>query len=163
MIMKVKSILVAATFFLHLSINAQSIKAGDQLAIRNAVAQWNQLQDDGNISAFMNLWVSTEPSFTNPFGSFKGKEAIQEFVTKYVGGFAKGKRHQGTNVAVNGSGNNAAVIEDLNVVEINDIPFIAATVRLNAALVKEKGEWKFKEVKLTIDPGFQKLQEKMKK
>jgi hypothetical protein len=120
------------------------------------------LQDDANISAFMNLWT-TKSTFENPFGKFDGKDAIQQFVTNYVSGFAKGKRHQSSNITISGSGNNATVVEDLNVVEVNEIPFIAATVRLNASLVKESGTWKFVTVKLAIDPGFQKLQEKMKK
>jgi ketosteroid isomerase-like protein len=160
---KVKSIFCTAlVLFGFINLKAQTSKADDQLAIQNAVSQWNQLQDDANVNAFMSLWTA-KSTFENPFGKFEGKDAIQQFVTNYVSGFAKGKRHQSSNITVSGSGNNATVVEDLNVVEVNEIPFIVATVRLNATLVKENGAWKFVSVKLAIDPGFQKLQEKMKK
>jgi ketosteroid isomerase-like protein len=159
---KVKSI-VAAAFMLigALNLKAQTPKTDDYIAIENALSQWNQLQDDGNVTTFMTLWTSTA-TFANPFGTFSGKENIQKFVEGYVTGFGKGKRHQKSNVTITGNGNTATVIEDLNVVEVNEIPFIAATVRLNAILVKENGAWKFKEVKLAIDPGFTKLMDKMK-
>lgn len=160
---KVKSFLAAAIMLLGMSnAKAQTLKADDQFAIQNLVSQWNQFQDDGNVPAFMQLWTS-DAVFTNPFGKFEGKDAIQKFTEGYVSGFAKGKRHQGTNITISGSGNSASVIEDLNVVEVNEIPFIAATVRYTASLTKEKGVWKFKTVTLAIDPGFMKLQEKMKK
>lgn len=53
---KVKSILFTA-FMLYgfINLKAQTLKAEDQLAIQNAISQWNQLQDDANVSAFMNL------------------------------------------------------------------------------------------------------------
>jgi ketosteroid isomerase-like protein len=160
---KVKTVLLAALMLIGFAnAKAQTLKADDQLAIQNTISQWNQLQDDANLPAFMNLWVK-ESNFSNPFGTFTGKDAIQQFVNNYVSGFAKGKRHQSSNITISGTGNSATVVEDLNVVEINEIPFIAATVRLTASLVKENGTWKFKEVKLTIDLGFEKLQEKMKK
>ena len=160
---KVKSLLFIAFMLLGFANSkAQSLKADDQLAIQNLVSQWNQLQDDGNVAAFMPLWTGNAV-FTNPFGKFEGKEAIQKFVEGYVSGFAKGKRHQSPNITIAGNGKTATVVEDLNVVEVNEIPFIAATVRLNASLVKENGTWKFTAVTLAIDPGFMKLQEKMKK
>jgi ketosteroid isomerase-like protein len=159
---KVKFVLLAAFMLLGLAnVKAQSLKVDDQLAIQNLVSQWNQLQDDANVSAFMNLWT-TNSTFENPFGKFEGQDSIKQFVEGYVTGFAKGKRHQSSNITISGSGKEATVIEDLNVVEINEIPFIVATVRLNAILVKEDGAWKFKTVKLAIDPGFNKLMEKMK-
>jgi ketosteroid isomerase-like protein len=160
---KVKTILFATLMLMGVAnTKAQTLKADDQVAIQNAISQWNQLQDDANVTAFMNLWTA-KSVFENPFGKFEGKDAIKQFVDGYVAGFAKGKRHQSSNITISGSGSNATVVEDLNVVEVNEIPFIAATVRLNATLVKENGMWKFVTVKLAIDPGFQKLQEKMKK
>jgi ketosteroid isomerase-like protein len=160
---KVKSILFAVLMLMGVAnAKAQTLKADDQLAIQNAISQWNQLQDDANVTAFMNLWTA-KSIFENPFGKFEGKDAIKQFVDGYVAGFAKGKRHQSTNITISGSGSNATVVEDLNVVEVNEIPFIVATVRLNTSLIKENGIWKFATVKLAIDPGFQKLQEKMKK
>jgi ketosteroid isomerase-like protein len=159
---KFKSIfLTAFMLFGFASLHAQTLKADDQLAIQNALSQWNQLQDDGNVSGFMNLWTS-DAVFENPFGKFSGKDGIKQFVDGYVSGFGKGKRHQRSNVTISGSGENTTVVEDMNVVEVNEIPYIAATVRLNAMLVKEGGQWKFKSVKLVIDPGFNKLMEKMK-
>jgi SnoaL-like domain len=160
---KMKSIVFVVLMLLgYVNLKAQTLKAEDQLAIQNAVSQWNQLQDDGNITAFLNLWTA-KSIFENPFGKFEGKDAIQQFVSNYISGFAKGKRHQSSNITIMGSNTEATVIEDLNVVEVNEIPFIAATVRLNASMIKENGTWKFKAVKLAIDPGFQKLQEKMSK
>jgi ketosteroid isomerase-like protein len=160
---KVKIALFAALMLMGFAnAKTQTLKADEQVAIQNAISQWNQLQDDANVTAFMNLWTA-KSVFENPFGKFEGKDAIKQFVDGYVSGFAKGKRHQGSNIIISGSGNNATVVEDLNVVEVNEIPFIVAIVRLNASLVKENGVWKFVTIKLTIDPGFQKLQEKMKK
>lgn len=157
----VKSIFAALLILGFANAKAQ-MKADDQLAIGNLVSQWNQLQDDANITAFMQLWTA-DASFSNPFGKFDGKANVQKFVEGYVAGFAKGKRHQGTNITISGNATTASVVEDLNVVEVNEIPFIAATVRFTATLVKEKAGWKFKTVNLAIDPGFAKLQEKMKK
>ncbi|MFM9839475.1 MAG: nuclear transport factor 2 family protein [Cyclobacteriaceae bacterium] len=157
---KVKSIFIALLAVLGIQAQAQSLKADDVLAIQNQISLWNQLQDDGNVTAFMNIWT-TDAVFTNPFGKFAGKDAIKQFVDGYVSGFAKGKRHQSSNITITGSGSKATVVEDLNVVEVNEIPFIAATVRLNASLVKEGVIWKFKDVTLLIDPGFGKLQAKM--
>lgn len=158
---KVKSILLTALMLLGLiNVKAQTLNTADQLAVINAVSQWNQLQDDVNIAAFMDLWIS-DASFENPFGKFDGKAAIQQFVEGYVAGFAKGKRHQSSNITISGNGKRASVIEDLNVVEVNDIPYIAATVRLTATLIKVGDDWKFQTVKLAIDPGFNKLIEKM--
>jgi ketosteroid isomerase-like protein len=157
---KVKSIIIALLVVLGIQAQAQGLKADDVLAIQNQVSLWNQLQDDGNVNAFMSMWT-TDAVFTNPFGKFAGKDAIKQFVDGYVSGFAKGKRHQSSNITITGNGTKATVVEDLNVVEVNEIPFIAATVRLNATLVKEGAVWKFKDVTLLIDPGFGKLQAKM--
>lgn len=151
-----QSILSLVLVALGLSVQAQSLKTDDQLAIQNQLAQWNQLQDDGNVLQFMTLWTK-DASFTNPFGSFAGKENIQKFVEGYVAGFAKGKRHNSTNISITGSGSQATVVEDLVMLEVNEIPYIAATVRLNATLIKESGAWKFRTVALAIDPGFNKL------
>lgn len=158
----VKLFLVGIITIISFVADAQALKADDQLAIQNQVARWNQLQDDANITEFMMLWTA-DAKFTNPFGSFSGKVNIQKFVEGYVSGFAKGKRHNSTNVSVNGNGTTATVVEDLVMVEVNEIPTIAATVRLNGSLVKEAGRWKFKEVTLAIDPGFGKLQAKASK
>ncbi len=157
---KVKSIFIALLAVLGIRAQAQGLKANDVLAIQNQISLWNQFQDDGNVTAFMNIWT-TDAVFTNPFGKFAGKDAIKQFVDGYVSGFAKGKRHQSSNITITGNGTKATVVEDLNVVEVNEIPFLAATVRLNATLVKEGTTWKFKEVTLLIDPGFGKLQAKM--
>jgi ketosteroid isomerase-like protein len=154
-----KAILTAVVLALGLTAKAQTLKADDQLTIQNQLALWNQLQDDGNVAQFMTLWTANA-TFVNPFGTFAGKENIQKFVEGYVSGFAKGKRHNATNIFISGNGNTATVVEDLVMYEVNEIPYIAATVRLNASLTKEAGAWKFKEVKLAIDPGFGKLQAK---
>lgn len=156
---KVKLFLVGAITMMGFFAEAQVLKADDQLAIQNQIARWNQLQDDANIEEFMSLWTA-DAKFTNPFGSFSGKANIQSFVEGYVAGFAKGKRHNSTNVFVKGNGTSASVVEDMVMLEVNEIPTIAATVRLNGELVKEAGQWKFKEVTLVIDPGFGKLQAK---
>lgn len=138
-------------------------KSKDYLAIQNALSQWNQLQDDGNIEGFMDLWA-TSPTFKNPFGEFKSTEEIKAFEQNYLGGFAKGKRHLASNTFIVSSGKNSATAQvDLLVVEVKEIPYIAATVRANISLVKESGVWKFKTVTLMIDEGFNKLMAASKK
>jgi ketosteroid isomerase-like protein len=144
-----------------IQIQAQNLKIDDQLAIQQVVVQWNQLQDDGNINDFMKLWAS-DATFTNPFGTFTGQDGIRKFVDGYVAGFAKGKRHLSTNVSIKGSSNEATAVEDMMVLEVTEIPYLVATIRNNMILVKQNGSWKVKDVKLAIDPGFNKLMEKMK-
>jgi hypothetical protein len=120
----------------------------DYLAIQNELAKWNQMQDDGNLEGFMGLWAES-PTFKNPFGEFKSREEIKGFEQNYLNGFANGKRHLASNVAIMSSGKNTALAKvDLMVVEVKEIPYIAATVRAYITLVKESGIWKFKEVVL---------------
>lgn len=144
------------------AIMAQSnMKPQDFQSVQNVLAQWTQLQDDGNLDGFMKLWA-TNPSFKNPFGEFKSFEEIKGFEQNYLGGFAKGKRHMETNVIIVSDANNknmASATMDLLVVEVKEIPFIAATVRANVELVKEDKLWKVKSVTLAIDEGFNKLVE----
>jgi hypothetical protein len=77
-----------------------------------------------------------------------------------LNGFAKGKRHLSSNVVITSKAKNTASASvDLMVVEVKEIPYIAATVRANVELVKEKGAWKVQSVALAIDEGFNKLME----
>jgi hypothetical protein len=74
--------LIAASLLFSISISqAQTnLKPADYQSVAAVLAQWNQLQDDGNLNGFMNLWAAS-PSFTNPFGVFKSYEEIKAFET----------------------------------------------------------------------------------
>jgi len=156
-----KLTIIAAVLLLSTSMSfAQSnVKSADYQSIQNVLSQWNQVQDDGKLDEFMELWA-TSPTFKNPFGEFKSYEEIKSFETNYLKGFAKGKRHLASNAVIVSSGKNTATATvDLMVVEVKEIPYIAATVRANIELKKENGKWKFKSVVLAIDEGFNKLVE----
>ena len=161
--MKNLVIAVALVFISMASFAQSNLKTKDYQSIQNISAQWNQLQDDGNLDGFIKLWAKN-PTFKNPFGEFKSIEEIRAFEKNYLSGFAKGKRHLNTNTLIISSGKNkATAIVDLMVVEVKEIPYIAATVRANIELIKENGIWKFKTVTLMIDEGFNKLMESSKK
>jgi ketosteroid isomerase-like protein len=155
------SIFCALTMF-GMTVSAQTLKADDELAVMKACQKWTTLQDDGNATAFLNLWTE-KASFTNPFGKFDGKAAISQFTDGYISGFAKGKRHLITNLLVDGSGNKATATWDMFIIEVKEIPMIFATVRTNAELEKTSSGWKFSSVKLYVDDGFNKLIEKLQK
>jgi hypothetical protein len=160
-----KLVSILMLFFLSTSVFfAQSdLKTKDYQSIQNVLAYWNQLQDDGNLDGFMELWASS-PSFTNPFGLFKSTEEIKGFEQNYLNGFAKGKRHLGSNAVITATGSNSAkAVVDFMVVEVNEIPFILANVRANMELVEEGGSWKLKTVTLSLDEGFNKLMESTQK
>jgi hypothetical protein len=115
--------LIAASLLFSISISqAQTnLKPADYQSVAAVLAQWNQLQDDGNLNGFMNLWAAS-PSFTNPFGAFKSYEEIKAFETNYLNGFAKGKRHLSSNVFITSKAKNTASASvDLMVVEVKEI------------------------------------------
>lgn len=160
------STLLAALLISSTTLMAQStLKPKEVESIRVVLSQWNQFQDDGNLNGFMNLWA-TNPTFKNPFGEFNSAEEIKGFEQNYLSGFANGKRHLASNTTIAGDSqdkNKAMAIVDLMVVEVKEIPYIAATVRANINLLKEDGQWKVKSVSLAIDEGFNKLMEAAKK
>ncbi|HBH07634.1 MAG TPA: hypothetical protein DDX92_13625 [Flavobacteriales bacterium] len=160
------STLLAAVLISSATLMAQStLKPKEVESIRVVLSRWNQFQDDGNLNGFMNLWAAN-PTFENPFGQFNSFEEIKGFEQNYLSGFANGKRHLASNTTITSDPQDkskAVAIVDLMVVEVKEIPYIAATVRANVSLVKEDGLWKVKSVALAIDEGFNKLMEAAKK
>jgi len=102
---------------------------------------------------------------TNPFGTFKGKEAIKKWQQGYngQGGPAFGKRHSSVNIVSTGiTKTQAEITFDLYLSEVNDIPFLAASARNSIVGLKENGVWKIQTYTLVLDPGFMKAMEKAK-
>ncbi len=142
--------------------SAQSLKPNDELAVMKICQKFATLQDDGNLNGYLDLYTENAV-VSNPFGTFTGKDQIKTFTTGYINGFAKGKRHMLTNILVDGNGRKATAVWDMFVMEVKEIPMIVATVRNTAELEKTAAGWKFTRYKGSIDDGFSKVQEKMKK
>jgi hypothetical protein len=84
-----------------------------------------------------------------------------EFEKHHVGpgGLANCKRHQSTNIVIEGlSATEAHVTDDMLVFEVADAPFLMATGRYNRSVVVKTAQgWKFKRRTLDIDSGFFRL------
>jgi hypothetical protein len=148
--------------------NAYRLDAADQMEIQNLVAQYCITTDNADADAFMQTWV--EPAEyggydSGAFGKMDTWQAMYEFEKHHVGpgGMANGKRHQATNIVIEGiSATEAHVTNDMLVFEVAEAPFLMATGRYNkSVVVKTAKGWKFKRRTLDIDPGFFKLMEKM--
>lgn len=147
--------------------NISPLTASDYAEIQNLVALYCVTTDDADADAFMRLWV--EPAEfggydSGAFGKMETWQAMYEFEKHHVGpgGMANGKRHQSTNIVIEGiSASEAHVTNDLLVFEVADVPFLLATGRYDKSLVVKTAQgWKFKRRTLDIDSGFFKLMAK---
>jgi hypothetical protein len=141
----------------------------DHVEIQNLVTLYCITTDDADADAFMRLWV--EPAEfggydSGAFGKMDTWQAMHEFEKHHVGpdGMANGKRHQSTNIVIEGvSATEAWVTNDMLVFEVADVPYLMATGRYNkSVVVKTAKGWKFKRRTLDIDSGFFKLMEQRK-
>jgi hypothetical protein len=144
-----------------------TLTPADHAEIQNLVALYCITTDNADADAFMALWV--EPAEfggydSGAFGKMDTWQAMYEFEKHHVGpgGMANGKRHQSTNIVIEGvSATEAWVTNDLLVLEVADVPYLMATGRYNkSVVVKTNKGWKFKRRTLDIDSGFFKLMEK---
>ncbi len=148
---------------------AQSLPVQDKISLVELVTRWNHYTDAPNLAKlteYMALWTSKSPVLTNPFGKFEGTAAIQTWQKGYnvAGGPAFGKRHLSENIVSEATGKDAATISFyLFLYEVNEIPAVFATSASTITAVKENGVWKIQTYTITLDPGFGKLMEKMKK
>ncbi len=140
------------------------ITAADFAEIQNLVALYCITTDNADADAFMQLWV--EPAEfggydSGAFGKMDTWDEMYAFEKHHVGpgGMANGKRHQSTNILIEGvSANEALVTNDMLVFEVAEVPFLMATGRYNKSIVvKTSKGWKFKRRTLAIDSGFFKL------
>jgi hypothetical protein len=136
----------------------------DYAEIQNLVALYCVTTDNADADAFMQLWV--EPAEfggydSGAFGKMNTWQEMHEFEKHHVGpgGMANGKRHQSTNIVIEGiSPTEAHVTNDMLVFEVAEVPFLMATGRYNkSVVVKTAKGWKFKRRTLDIDSGFFKL------
>ncbi len=141
-----------------------TITAIDFAEIQNLVALYCITTDNADADAFMELWV--EPAEfggydSGAFGKMDTWQEMQAFEKHHVGpgSMANGKRHQSTNILIEGvSPTEALVTNDMLVFEVAEVPFLMATGRYNKSVfVKTSKGWKFKRRTLDIDPGFFKL------
>lgn len=140
----------------------------DYAEIQNLVALYCVTTDNADADAFMQLWVQPAEFGgydSGAFGKMDTWQAMYEFEKHHVGpgGMANGKRHQSTNIVIEGvSATEALVTNDMLVFEVADVPYLMATGRYNkSVVVKTTAGWKFKRRTLDIDSGFFKLMEKM--
>jgi SnoaL-like domain len=147
--------------------NISPLTAADYAEIQNLVALYCVTTDNADADGFMRLWV--EPAEfggydSGAFGKMETWQAMYEFEKHHVGpgGMANGKRHQSTNIVIEGiSATEAHVTNDMLVFEVADVPFLMATGRYNeSVVVKTAKGWKFKRRTLDIDSGFFKLMAK---
>jgi hypothetical protein len=147
--------------------NISPLTAADYAEIQNLVALYCVTTDNADADAFMQLWV--EPAEfggydSGAFGKMDTWQAMYEFEKHHVapGGMANGKRHQATNIVIQGvSATEARVTNDMLVFEVAEVPFLMASGRYNnSVVVKTAKGWKFKRRTLDIDSGFFKLMEK---
>ena len=147
--------------------NISPLTAADYAEIQNLVALYCVTTDNADADAFMRLWV--EPAEfggydSGAFGKMETWQAMYEFEKHHVGpgGMANGKRHQSTNIAIEGiSATEAHVTNDMLVFEVADVPFLMATGRYNKSVVVKTAQgWNFKRRTLDIDSGFFKLMAK---
>jgi SnoaL-like domain len=167
---KAKSFLIALLVLVGFgSLKAQTLTVNDKIELSELVSKWNLYTDTqnlANLDYYMNLWTANSPVLTNPFGTFKGLEAIKKWQQGYnvTGGPAFGKRHSSVNIVSQGKGKNVAEIDfDLYLSEVNEIPYLAATARNKVVALKENGVWKIQSYILVLDAGFTKAMEKAKK
>jgi SnoaL-like domain len=141
-----------------------TITAMDFAEIQNLIALYCITTDNADADAFMELWV--EPAEfggydSGAFGKMDTWQEMQAFEKHHVGpgGMANGKRHQSTNILIEGvSPTEALVTNDMLVFEVAEVPFLMATGRYNkSVVVKTSKGWKFKRRTLDIDTGFFKL------
>ncbi len=147
--------------------NISPLTAADYAEIQNLVALYCVTTDNADADAFMRLWV--EPAEfagydSGAFGKMETWQAMYEFEKHHVGpgGMANGKRHQSTNIVIEGiSATEAHVTNDMLVFEVADVPFLMATGRYNKSVVVKTAQgWRFKRRTLDIDSGFFKLMAK---
>jgi hypothetical protein len=147
--------------------NISPLTAADYTEIQNLVALYCVTTDNADADAFMRVWV--EPAEfggydSGAFGKMETWQAMYEFEKHHVGpgGMANGKRHQSTNIVIEGiSTTEAHVTNDMLVFEVADVPFLMATGRYNKSVVVKTAQgWKFKRRTLDIDSGFFKLMAK---
>ncbi len=146
-----------------------TLEPKDELAIRNLVSRYCITTDNADADAFMDCWVPEKDYGgydSGAFGNMKTWSELYEFEKEHVGpgGMANGKRHQATNVMVEGlSADEALVSHDLLVLEVTQEPRIIATGRYDQSVVVRTAKgWKFKRRTLAIDKGFFVLTEQWK-
>ncbi len=167
---KVRLVFLSALIALgFVNVKAQTVSLSDKVELSELVSKWNLFTDTPNLTAlddYMNLWSLNNPVLTNPFGTFKGYEAIKKWQQGYnvSGGPAFGKRHSSVNIASKSIGKNIAEVTfDLYLSEVNEIPYLAATARNKMVALKENGIWKIQSYTISLDSGFMKAMEKAKK
>jgi hypothetical protein len=149
--------------------SSSTLSPADFDEIQNLVALYCVTTDNADADAFMQLWV--EPADfggydSGAFGKMDTWQQMYEFEKHHVGpgGMANGKRHQTTNIVIEGiSATEARVTNDMLVFEVAEVPYLMASGRYNnSVVVKTAKGWKFKRRTLDIDSGFFKLMEKQK-
>lgn len=121
----------------------------DRLDILELAARYNKAVDGGDVEGWLALWTD-DGVFETSFGTFKGKEALRNFMKFYMA-TSKGNRHVSVNPVMEGDGDSATLACDLLLVRTPGMPSLFATGTYTDALRKVGGAWKFQRRKLALD------------
>ncbi len=121
----------------------------DRLDILELCARYNRTVDAGDVEGWLSVWTD-DGVFETPFGTFKGKEALRNFMKFYMS-TSRGNRHVSVNPVVQGDGDSATLACDLLLVRTPGMPSLLATGTYADTRHKAGGAWKFKRRKLALD------------
>lgn len=140
------------------------ITEADRSAIIELHHRYYLSTDDKDVEGFMDCWVEDGfEGFFSPFGDFETRDALSEFEHDHThGGTADGKRHFSGNLVMREGDDADTVLATsyMTVVDVVNVPKIVATGKYTDSVVRRTSDgWKFARRELSVDPGYQKLQE----
>lgn len=121
----------------------------DRLDILQLCSRYNKTVDAGDVEGWLSVWTD-DGVFETSFGTFKGREALRNFMKFYMSS-SKGNRHVSVNPVVEGDGDAATLACDLLLVRTPGMPSLFATGTYTDALRKVNGTWRFQRRKLVLD------------
>ncbi len=121
----------------------------DRLDILELCSRYNRTVDAGDVEGWLSVWTD-DGAFETPFGTFKGREALRNFMKFYMA-TSKGNRHVSVNPVVAGDGDSATLACDLLLVRTPGMPGLLATGTYADTLRKAGGAWRFQKRKLALD------------
>ena len=136
----------------------------DRAAISELHHRYYLSTDDKDVDGFMECWVDDGfEGFFSPFGDFEDRESLRTFEHDHThGGTADGKRHFSGNLVMRQGDDENTVLATsyMTVVDVVNAPRIVATGKYTDSVVRRTQDgWKFVRRELSVDPGYEKLQD----